>query len=252
MASREDIIELERISSLCWPAREVQRYYGWLISWNDGITWRANSVHPFAPIDDIQLEDAIEYAISFYEERNTSPAFKLTRVSQPEDLDETLADMGFKKRMITHVQTVDIKELSCLDPQVAVDLLKISNESIEILFHETSLNEVERRTRRDIINRIQGEKTIARVMIDGKVAGVGLGVVQDNWLGLFSIRTFKSYRRRGVGWSINCGLGMWGEENGARKIFLQVEAKNTPALTLYESLGFGTKYTYWYRILERR
>ena len=250
MASRQDITDLEHIAALCWPAREIQKYYGWLINWCDGITWRANSVHPYESVDEVQIEDAIEYVISFYQKRNTPPAFKLTEVSQPVELDETLADMGFDKRMITHVQTVPVNELSCLDPRVAVDLLRVSDESMEILFHQTGFDEATKRTRKDIISRINGPKVIARVLIDGQIAGAGLGVVQDDWLGLFSIRTLEGYRRRGAGWSLNCALGIWGEENGANKIFLQVEAKNTPALALYESMDFETMYTYWYRILS--
>jgi ribosomal protein S18 acetylase RimI-like enzyme len=43
---------------------------------------------------------------------------------------------------------------------------------------------------------------------------------------------------------------MWGEDHGAKQIFLQVETDNEPALILYEAMGFKTMYTYWYRILE--
>ena len=252
MASKEAITDLEHIASLCWPAKEIQSYYGWLLNWSDGITWRANSVHPYGPIENVKLEDAIEFVISFYEKRNTPPAFKLTEASLPEDLDETLEDMGFEKRMITHVQTVPISHLSCLDPRVAIDLLKATDESIRILFQETGFKDEIKNTRHDIITRITGQKIIARAKIDGKIAGMGLGVVQSDWLGLFSIRTLDRYKRRGVGWSINCALSMWGEENGAQRVFLQVEKKNTPALALYESMGFETMYTYWYRILEKK
>jgi ribosomal protein S18 acetylase RimI-like enzyme len=45
---------------------------------------------------------------------------------------------------------------------------------------------------------------------------------------------------------------MWGEDHGAQKVFLQVETDNEPALALYESMGFKTLYTYWYRILENK
>jgi ribosomal protein S18 acetylase RimI-like enzyme len=43
---------------------------------------------------------------------------------------------------------------------------------------------------------------------------------------------------------------MWGEDLGGKDAFLQVEAKNVPAVSLYESMGFETMYTYWYRILD--
>ena len=34
---------------------------------------------------------------------------------------------------------------------------------------------------------------------------------------------------------------------GATKAYLQVVEGNTPAITLYESLGFSYLYTYWFR-----
>jgi GNAT superfamily N-acetyltransferase len=250
MVSLKDITELEYLASRCWPAKEIEMYGGWIIHWNDGITWRANSVLPIGSIGDIQLEKAIEYIISFYEERETPAAFKITEASRPEDIDETLADMGFEKRMITYCQTVSIDELSCIFPKVPVDIFKVNDDSIDALMFESGYDNPTIDARRGIINRIKGEKVIARVMIDGRIAGVGLGVAQDSWLGLFSIRTLPNYRRQGVAWSISCALGMWGEDLGVKRAFLQVEAKNKPALFLYESMGFETMYTYWYRILD--
>ncbi|MFW9961402.1 MAG: GNAT family N-acetyltransferase [Candidatus Thorarchaeota archaeon] len=252
MVSPKDITDMEYLASCCWPAREIERYKGWIIHWNDGITWRANSVLPIGPIDEIQLEDAIEHVISFYEEKKTPPAFKITEASLPEDLDETLADMGFEKRMTTYVQIIHIDELSCILPRVPVDIIKVNNDSINTLMFESGLDETAISVRKEIINRIKGEKGIARVLIDGRLAGVGLGVVQEEWLGLFSIRTLPEYQRRGVAWSVNCALGMWGEDLGAKNAFLQVEAKSAPALAFYESIGFETMYTYWYRILDSR
>ena len=252
MVSLKGINELEYLASHCWPAREVERYKGWIIHWNDGITWRANSVLPIEPMDEVQLEEAIEYVISFYDERMTPSAFKLTEASVPNDLDETLADMGIEKRMITHVQTITIDELSCIYPRVPVDILKVDDDSIDTLMFESGFDDTNADVRRGIINRIEGDKGIARVMIDGKLAGVGLGVVQESWLGIFSIRTLSEYQRRGVAWSISCALGMWGEDLGANTAFLQVESRNGPALALYESMGFETMYTYWYRILDVR
>ena len=37
-------------------------------------------------------------------------------------------------------------------------------------------------------------------------------------------------------------------EAGATSAYLQVRAQNTPALRLYESMGFKTAYGYHYRV----
>ena len=250
MVTERTISDIEYLASHCWPAKEIERYQGWIIHWHDAVTWRANSVLPLGELSETILEDAIDYVINFYKERNTPAAFKITEESKPEDLDETLEQMGFQTRMITHVQTMAIDELACLDPRVGVDLFRVTDDSIDTLFHRSTRDNFALEVRREIIHRIEGEKKIARVMIDGQIAGVGLGVVEEDMLGLFSIRTLPEYQHRSVGWSINCALAMWGEENNAETAFLQVEAENTPALGLYRSMGFETEYTYWYRILD--
>ncbi|MGY5880384.1 MAG: GNAT family N-acetyltransferase [Candidatus Thorarchaeota archaeon] len=250
MVTERSISDIEYLASHCWPAKEIERYHGWIIHWNDAVTWRANSVLPLSETPNTLLEDSIDHIIKFYNDRNTPPAFKITEESKPEELDETLDEMGFQTRMITHVQTNAIDDLTCLDPRVGVDLLRVSDESIDALFHRSKRDEFALEIRREIIHRIEGEKKIARVMIDGQIAGIGLGVVEEDLLGLFSVRTLPEYERRGVGWSISCALSIWGEENGASSAFLQVEADNKPALALYAAMGFETKYTYWYRILE--
>lgn len=250
MVSNKDIKEMESLTAQFWPARESEKYKGWIMHWNDGVTWRANSVLPLGSIEEVQLEDAIKYVIAFYNQRGTPPAFKITEASEPKDIDEGLADMGFEKGKSTHVQTVSIDELSSFYPKVPVDVIKVTDDSINMLMYESGMGEAAIEARRGIINRIEGEKGVARVMIDGKIAGVGLGVVREKWLGLFSIRTLPEYLHRGVGWSVTCGLGMWGEDLRAARAFIQVEANNTIALGLYESMGFRTMYDYWYRILE--
>jgi len=42
-------------------------------------------------------------------------------------------------------------------------------------------------------------------------------------------------------------LGRWAAEQGAPSTYLQVMAKNAPAIALYEQLGFALHHTYCYR-----
>jgi GNAT superfamily N-acetyltransferase len=250
MVSEREIAELELLASHCWPAREIVKYKGWIIHWNDGVTWRANSVLPNEWDSSVNLEQLVDYVIDLYREKNTPPAFKITPASQPEGLDQVLEEMGFEQHMVTHVQTAPIDTVSCLGPRVPVDLFKVTDDSLDTLMHQSEREQFAIEVRRDVIHRIAGNKTVARVLMHGNIGGVGLGVVERNWLGLFSIRTLPEFQRQGVAWSISCALAQWGEDHGAERAFLQVEDTNTPALTLYESMGFETMYTYWYRILE--
>ncbi len=250
MMSEQEIRDLELLASYCWPAREIVNYKGWIIHWDEGVTWRANSVLPDRWDSKIDVEQVIDYVVDLYNEKETPPAFKISPASQPKGLDELLEEKGFEQRMVTHVQTAPIEEVSCHSPRVPVDLFKITDDSLDLLMYQSKREKKAIEVRREIIHRISGDKNIARVMMHGNIAGIGLGVVERDWLGLFSIRTLPEFRRRGIGWSINCALAMWGEDHGAKRVFLQVEAENAPALALYGSMGFKTMYTYWYRILS--
>ncbi|MFW9870060.1 MAG: GNAT family N-acetyltransferase [Candidatus Thorarchaeota archaeon] len=250
MVSEKEIAELELLASHCWPAREIVTYKGWKIHWDQGVTWRANSVLPNEWDSNIDVESVVDYVISLYQEKSTPPAFKISPASQPKGLDKILESKGFQKRMITNVQTVPIDTVSCLRPLIPVDLFSVTEDSLDTLMHRSERGKLAIDVRREIIHRIRGRKNIARVSMHGNIAGVGLGVVEGDWLGLFSIRTMPEYKRQGVAWSVSCALAMWGEDLGAKNAFLQVEEENEAAKTLYESMGFKTLYTYWYRILE--
>lgn len=250
MVLEREIADLELLASHCWPAREIVSYKGWIIHWDQGVTWRANSVLPNDWESNVDVEQVVDYVISLYKEKATPPAFKISPASKPKGLDRLLEKKGFQKRMVTYVQTAPINTISCLGPRVPVDLFKVTEDSLDTLMHRTEKRTLAIDVRREIIHRIRGEKNIARVLMHGNIAGVGLGVVEEDWLGLFSIRTMPEFQRQGVAWSVSCALAIWGEDLGATNAFLQVEEQNIPAIALYEKLGFKNMYTYWYRILE--
>jgi predicted GNAT family acetyltransferase len=75
-------------------------------------------------------------------------------------------------------------------------------------------------------------------------------VVENDWLGLFSIATLSEYRRQGAASSVVAALCSWGLSKGAKSAYLQVESRNQPALEMYEKTGFKSLYTYWHRMLR--
>ncbi|OLS31325.1 MAG: hypothetical protein ThorAB25_04140, partial [Candidatus Thorarchaeota archaeon AB_25] len=105
-------------------------------------------------------------------------------------------------------------------------------------------------TRKGLMKRTTLQKGFAIARIDRELAGVGFGVVEGKWLGLFNIAVHPSMRGRGVALAVNIALAEWGHQRGARSAYLQVESENIPALKLYSKLGFQHAYTYWYRKLD--
>ena len=75
-------------------------------------------------------------------------------------------------------------------------------------------------------------------LIDGAVAGyVGfLGVLDE--LEVTNVATHPKFRRRGAGRALVTALLDYARREKFRRVTLEVRASNTPAIALYESLGF--------------
>jgi GNAT superfamily N-acetyltransferase len=76
----------------------------------------------------------------------------------------------------------------------------------------------------------------------------GLGVVSDGFFGIFDIVTHPQYRNKGYGYEFINGMLHWAIQNHTYTAYVQVIAKNTPAVKLYQKLGFELSYEYHYKI----
>ena len=73
----------------------------------------------------------------------------------------------------------------------------------------------------------------------------------NGWLGVAAMEVHPEHRRRGLATRVLRGLHAWGAQHGASRCYLQVEATNTAAITLYTSLGFNPHHRYRIRHLIR-
>jgi ribosomal protein S18 acetylase RimI-like enzyme len=96
-----------------------------------------------------------------------------------------------------------------------------------------------------------GERARFAMVEDGEPIAVGIGVVEEGWLGLFSLATAKHARRRGIASAIVDVLEGWAGACGACATYLQVERDNVPALAFYEPRGFRVAHSYHYRSAEQ-
>lgn len=62
--------------------------------------------------------------------------------------------------------------------------------------------------------------------------------------------TLPRARGKGAARHMLAALAGWAGAHGARRVYLQVERNNAPALRLYEQAGFGEVCDYHYRIAE--
>jgi N-acetylglutamate synthase len=81
----------------------------------------------------------------------------------------------------------------------------------------------------------------------GAAVAVGLGVVEDGWLGVFSLATIPAARRRGAATAVVDALERWGLTRGALATYLQVDRDNAPALAFYARRSLSIAHSYHYR-----
>ncbi len=83
---------------------------------------------------------------------------------------------------------------------------------------------------------------------DGKPVACGLGVLEDEHIGIFDVITAPEERRRGFATELLNGILRWAQARGATCAYLQVKMSNEAAWRMYQKAGFENVYHYWYRM----
>jgi ribosomal protein S18 acetylase RimI-like enzyme len=95
---------------------------------------------------------------------------------------------------------------------------------------------------------IAKETICVSIQRQGVIIGTGLGILDRDYVGVYAIHVRDDFRKMGMARSICTCILKEGMKKGAKKAYLQVVDGNQPAISLYQSLGFRTFYTYWFRV----
>jgi GNAT superfamily N-acetyltransferase len=238
---------IEELSMNAWPSLQTMLYDGWMLRFADGYTKRANSVNPIYP-STTEIQEKIGICEKIFQDKNLPIVFKMTPDVYPRELEAVLVTQGYRKDSKTSVQVLDLMNKSEFNSPEII-LTSIASEEWHHAF--TDMNEVKPEraaVHRKIMDAIIPVKCYASYVLENRIAACGLGVLQHNHLGLFDIVTDKTLRRKGFSEQLMHGILYWAKQHGAQKAYLQVMLNNTPALRLYEKLGFKEAYQYWYRL----
>lgn len=245
----QQIIEIERIASHAWPALEVQYLGGWTLRTSYGITHRANSTLILDELPEGDIDTAIQIVREFYINRGLPPRFQLTNASVPANIDRKIADLGFILEMKVNVQIISLDSLIQDVTSFSVEIHSIPQQNwLSTYAAVGDYDSFSLGIRKAVMTCIVQKKAYVSAICKGKVVGVGFGVVEGGWLGLFAINTLTQFRRKGIATAITHALAQWGLSKGANHAYLLVEQKNEPANALYSHLGFQNLYYYWYRL----
>jgi ribosomal protein S18 acetylase RimI-like enzyme len=238
---------IEELSINAWPAAQTLLYDGWVLRFANGYTRRANSINPLYP-SKLGIGEKIRACEALYRDKNLPVIFKMTAASEPGELDDLLAGLGYQHEALTCVQVLD---LDGWDGQAAASAEFSAVETAEwqaAFARMSGIKDSNQAAHQQILQAIHPQKCFAAVRAGNRVVSCGLGVLQAGYFGLYDIVTDASLRRQGYGETLVRNLLAWAKGQGARAAYLQVMLNNPPALRLYEKVGFREEYRYWYRV----
>ncbi|MGO4957349.1 GNAT family N-acetyltransferase [Luteococcus sp. Sow4_B9] len=241
--------DLVRLADESWPGTRVVRMGGWTLHVGLGYSRRANSCHPTGD-PERPLPLAIDQVVGFYREQGLAPRFQLAtrpgdRAGQTTELDRLLADRRWERGATSLVMVADLTVLD-VEPAPSHSTNSIRWTSVP---DERWLS-------------VQGEEHPGRLPVltsaEAHYATVGetepsacgrLAVVRD-WGCLSGLFVRPDRRRCGHGQALTIAMMVRARDLGASYCHLQVEAGNSAAIALYESLGFAEHHRYHYRMLR--
>ena len=225
--------ELEERASRAWPATRTEPLGGWTLRAAGGFTRRANSVlatgDPGLPLD-----EALAAVLRWYGERGLPPLVQL-----PDDSPHAaaLAARGWTSEADTVVRTAPLAPLAVL-PAGPVELSRTPPEGWLRAYHRTGgLAE-------EAVKVVTGGPSVWFASAPG---AIGRAVVDGPWALFGAVEVEPEQRRRGLATAVMGALARQAYQEGATAAYLQVEADNEGARTLYDRLGFTDHhhYRYW-------
>jgi ribosomal protein S18 acetylase RimI-like enzyme len=238
---------LEELTFNALPALQTHFYDGWVLRFANGYSRRANSVQPLYP-SILDVNQKIDYCETQYQEHGLSTIFKLTGTEQPPDLEVALIQRGYVIDGHTALQTRPLTGETLDVNQAGIEMEEyVTEDWLSSLQCLSNVDDRHLPTIMAILESLDVEAGFFRLMVDGEVAAMGLGVLERGYVGLYDIVTDAERRQRGYGRLMVLNILRWAQEKGAHSAYLQVMLNNRPALSLYHKLGFREVYQYWYR-----
>lgn len=233
--------ELARVAARAWRPVESERLGDWELRAAGGFTRRANSVLPLGD-PGMPLDEALTVVRDWYAARGL-PAYLQTSTGAEgtqELLCAELETRGWTREVTAELWTGALAPLA-------------DREAPEVTLSRTAdaawLGRYQRKGMSEVALRVLGSgpsvwfATVAGA--EGEPpAAIGRCVVDGRWAGFAAVEVAPEHRRRGLATAVMAALADRALTEGASAAWLQVEADNTAARTLYTGLGFAPHHAY--------
>lgn len=225
---------------------------GWLVRRSPAKAKRARCVNAVA-IGRGSVASRIEQCQRLYADAGLPAIFRITPFSQPAELDARLAALGMVRFDDTSVMVLpDIAGAleSDVDPsrrgQVSFRSMGVEAFAQRVgNFRGSAL--ALRQAHSDRLRHSSVPIRAFELLVDGTPAACAQFTREDDLAGLYDVHTATSYRSQGLAGELCRHLLQQAANDGARHAYLQVEADNLAACSVYRRIGFVNGYSYHYR-----
>ena len=241
------VLEVETAALTAWPGLYTAYDGHWVWRAARGYSNRANSIQCLDPADDANAATRIARFSEMFTRHGLKPIFKVSPLTAPGALavlDELRWETYEPSRVLR--MEMDGREwetahhtalLDPADPDWHVTQGRMSGHS------DYAIESI-----RLIIERIACDtRGILAYDKDGVPVAAALAGVANGIAIFGNVVARATHRGQGYGRAVMCAALNWCRDAGAVAAGIQVAAPNTPAVTLYGSLGFGEGYDYSYR-----
>lgn len=244
--SPADIEAIERATLAAVAPEALEEIPGWLLPFDSGTVGRAKSAVPTAhTAPDAALLREIE---ARYAARGLPALLRIPATPQFDAFRDLLARSGYAGERPTEVHTAAAAAPErCWDGPAAV-VADAPDAGWSSVFLGEGLDPADGASRVRSLSRASGS-LFCSVREHDRTVAAGAAAFGHGWASVHGMRTAQAARGRGHATRVLATLAGAARARGFARVFLQVQADNAPALSLYRRAGFelAWTYTYWRR-----
>lgn len=224
-----------------WPAVTTLMMEGWVVRFANGYSGRANSASALVPGSTVNLQ-FLTHIEALYRAEGLKPQFRISPLAS-DGVEAFLLAHGYRVKDDAQSMTVALATTQEHDPRVHV----ASAPDDAWLNGISARQEESKRSPAHllaIVSRVKLPYACATLRENGTDLGFAYSAIDRGFAEIGLVMVDEKVRGKGLGRAIMTSLMRWAAMQGATRAFLQVDTNNTPALKLYESLGFRRAYRY--------
>lgn len=242
-----DIESLERATLDAVAPAEVGVLPGWLLPFDPSSVGRATSAVPLrhAKMDPRALGD-IE---ARYARRGLRAQFRIAEQPGLAQLHRALLGLGYSAEQATLTMVGAVGRWPAIGPGWQVHITPQPTPQWRSVYLAADFDPVDAAHRVRLLSRSPHLVFASLSDASGAIAA-GTASFSQGWASLHGMRTLAKERGRGCASALIAALAQVARAKGMERCFLQVDASNTAATSLYRRLGFETawQYHYWRKL----